>query len=528
MKQLLFFTVLIFFIKTEGLTTPHHPTILFLAPVLPHQQTTTATFDIQAKIAGVSQASQIQLSVNEEPMEYFRYDAARQLLSARVDLSEGQNLIRIDGVNTAGSGSASIVIFRRAFPERSPQIRWITPADGAAETNREQVVVRAQIEALSSSGQIRLTHNDQAISVFNYNPASGLLEVSIRLYPGPNRLRLTAEQAGGYAQKTLDIYRTLPAPTQIIWQQPYQPHMITEAVQVPIRATVWPVTPDQQIRLFINGQQRFDFSFDYSSGLLQRTMLLMPGQNVIRVTVAGRQGIVERSVFVERRPPPPPPLPVVTINGLANDHTTADPLLNFQATVAGVSSPEGLLLFVNGSRQRDFRYNPQSSRLTSTLYLRDGENTIRLIGRNRGGSHQQVVRVFYQPPRLPEIAFLPPTPEGTVDTRNVTVRASINFVERARQVKWFVNGQPFTDFQYNPNRSIVRANLRLKPGKNRIRIQASNRDGQVVARRVLFWTPSGNGPRSRPGQNRQSLEKHNNLKVTERSNEKMPRQVTGK
>lgn len=101
-----------------------------------------------------------------------------------------------------------------------------------------------------------------------------------------------------------------------------------------------------------------------------------------------------------------------------------------------------------------------------------GSNFSSAIDQNSGNTDQPVVG---NPVMPPAVAISKPTGERIQTTSaNQSVEATITNIDGPAQVNFTRNGYPVNDFVYNPATEKFFASVRLREGKNRYRIKATN------------------------------------------------------
>ena len=143
---------------------------------------------------------------------------------------------------------------------------------------------------------------------------------------------------------------------------------------------------------------------------------------------------------------------------------------------------------MNGNRVNDFSYNPLSGKLTTSLNLKNGRNTISVWAQNNDGIDEKNVRVTYEAPsNPPTVNINTPDDNDVVDKNIVTVRATVQNVTRKQDVTFKVNGQTVSNFSLSGSK--INGSARLKEGKNVIIISVKNNDGQDKDQVIVTYKP---------------------------------------
>ncbi|MEM6965950.1 MAG: hypothetical protein AAF573_14380, partial [Bacteroidota bacterium] len=128
----------------------------------PRNNTTTDTKKavVKAKISNVSGQRDIQFTLNGRSYNNFSYSASTKILSANVDLREGNNTIVIAASNTDGSDEDRVSITYRAI--KYPPTVQITQPRNNTTTDTKKAVVKAKISNVSGQRDIQFTLNGRS------------------------------------------------------------------------------------------------------------------------------------------------------------------------------------------------------------------------------------------------------------------------------------------------------------------------------------------------------------------------------
>jgi hypothetical protein len=147
-----------------------------------------------------------------------------------------------------------------------------------------------------------------------------------------------------------------------------------------------------------------------------------------------------------------------------------------KAKILNINSKNDISFTVNGSNTSNFSYSTSSKILTANVTLKEGTNTIVVKATNADGTDSKTVRVNYNAPKvLPTVKISSPKNNSTAQRETVTVTASIKNVTSKNDVTFLFNGQRVKNFTMR--REQFSAPVKLKEGKNTIKINVKNRDG---------------------------------------------------
>ena len=94
-------------------------------------------------------------------------------------------------------------------------------------------------------------------------------------------------------------------------------------------------------------------------------------------------------------------------------------------------------------------------------------------------------------PKQPPVVTIrtPATNPYQSPSANQTIEATIEYVQRKRDVTCQVNGSPVRQFSFNPKSQLFQVKSKLQPGRNLVEITAVNTDGQDQATTIINYQP---------------------------------------
>ncbi len=211
----------------------------------------------------------------------------------------------------------------------------------------------------------------------------------------------------------------------------------------------------------------------------------------------------------------------------ANPSTTASRDGTLRARIKNVQNYSDIQCTLNGGTQA---FNFRKGELSGNLRLREGRNEVRIVATNPAGRDEESViinvvddRVTPPPPPpppsgvRPEVRFTQPSRSPfNSDRDNINVAASIRNVSNRRDVRLTVNGTN-ADFSFSEG---LEANVRLREGRNIIRVEATNNAGSASDEIEVNYKanePVGNRPLVRITQPSSSNETTKNKSYTLRA-----------
>lgn len=451
-------------------------------------------YTVTADVLYVSNKRDITFTLNGRTQN-FRYDANRQQVTADVNLSEGENRIKIEARNRDGSAKDEAVLYFEPQNYDLPTVRITKPYSDPHQTKNTKEVIEAKIEHVGGKEDITYRVNGKSYNKFDF--AGEVFYADAFLRVGKNTVEVLATNENGNARDQVIIYLEeeidpVQNPPVVTITQPNRSSTSTGNDRATIKATVLNVDRKGDITFTVNGKRTNNFSFNSRTALLSATVDLDLGNN--RIIIEGRNddGRDEASVNIQykkevvlQRPP------VVTISQPRNNSSTEDATTNLTAKVLNVDSKNNIELTVNGKRVFSFAFNNSKKSVTARINLKEGNNVIRLMGSNDAGQDEASVRVLRKVVQLnpPTVKIIRPTDKSTAN-EDVTLQATVTNMTSKQGIQVFVNGKAVRGFSYVAQASKVTATLRLEEGNNKIVVKATNADGTAQDDHTIRYTKS--------------------------------------
>ncbi|MEM6317316.1 MAG: hypothetical protein AAF960_06580 [Bacteroidota bacterium] len=375
---------------------------------------------------------------------------------------------------------------------RKPSIEWLQPYGNGARTTTQRLPIKAIIQRVDNPFDVYLTVNGQE-QPFNFS--SEKLSGTVRLRRGENKLVLTANNASGEARKTLFItyepeenfgagLADFGAP-EVSFTYPLADQFETEETFTKINATVRLVDNSNNITVRVNGRKQ-RFAFDAETGSLKATIDLQTGKNEVVIEAKNRNGeqIAQRQIIRKR----PIPKPIVRFTSPArNNAQTEERLATIRATIEYVDAAADVQLLVNNRNESNFRFNTNRQQLTADIQLREGTNTVEIIANNATGKRSATRTIRFDRPyvptvKAPRVRFnLPQYAESSTFETIAPINVSVSGIFNRNNIRLSNNGFTINDFDFNPNTGILRHQVLLREGINRIAVEVRNEAGREVA-----------------------------------------------
>ena len=129
-----------------------------------------------------------------------------------------------------------------------------------------------------------------------------------------------------------------------------------------------------------------------------------------------------------------------------------------------------------------FTFNSTTREITVSATLKPGINTFTVYAQNECGSATETIQITYNDCQFPQITLTSPIEDSsiTVQTNTINVGALIQHAT-INNISFFVNGTKTQAFAFNAANQVFQAIVGLTPGKNLIKIEASNPCGSSYA-----------------------------------------------
>lgn len=283
------------------------PTIV-LKPVIkietPLNETRTkaTTIDFRGKATNIGGNDLIELSINSRKLPNININKMSKMVTTRLTLDEGKNIIRLFGKNQAGSDEATVIVYKDKIEESTPkpEIQFIVPSYSGTTTSSSIHDIVATVRNVSSQNDIQVTMNGNATR-FSYNATNQSISLKVSLNEGPNIVAISANNASGRTNAETIIIRE---------KSIAKPIVVINSVSAPVAS---PRKPDvgastligniknvtaSQISLTLNNKPITTFSYNPTTGLFNSTLELVKGTNTIKLSATNASGTDEKTTVV--------------------------------------------------------------------------------------------------------------------------------------------------------------------------------------------------------------------------------------
>jgi len=360
------------------------------------------------------------------------------------------------------------------FTQNCPQPIISVVGQPQTSVSATSILLRFDLANVSSSQEIQLINAQNQTLPFNFNPQTGRLEAIVNLVPGINTFTITATTACGSKTQTLQIEQiACQLPTVQIMNNGQTNTTVQQATYA-LNATLSGQLNNNQIQILHNGMSVGGASFNSNNGLLQRSINLTPGANIIRITATNGCGSAFDQITINYNDCRTPQLTWLQPN--APGTTTNQASFNIRATLNGSTNGGQLLVLHNNIAVTNAQLN--GTTITATVNLSPGLNNFQLRYTNPCGTDQINSSINFQNCTPPTIAITSPVVNSTLNNAALRLRATISNVNNRNNVKVIFNGLEQTNFTYANGQ--LELNTQLLLGVNTITLTATNDCGSDV------------------------------------------------
>ena len=129
-----------------------------------------------------------------------------------------------------------------------------------------------------------------------------------------------------------------------------------------------------------------------------------------------------------------------------------------------------------------FAFNPNTRELAVNTSLKPGVNTFTVYAQNECGSATETIQITYNDCQFPQIILTSPLKDSSTAVLSNTINVGA-FIEHTtlNNISFFINGVKSQAFAFNAANHAFQATVALTPGKNLIKVEASNPCGSSYA-----------------------------------------------
>ena len=270
--------------------------------------------------------------------------------------------------------------------------------------------------------------------------------------------------------------QTVSCPKPIIkFSNSSRDNSISTSPQFTINASVTNVAGMSNISLLNSSNIMVPYSYDSYSNQLSANVILNPGINIFTLTATNECGTEQKTITIQYKDCIDPSLSF--INPISERTTVIYPSFTFSATINGLQSTQGILVYQNGVLLNNISYNSTTRILQANVTLQPGLNTFTVSLTNNCGSTSSSTTVSYENCIKPKITSTNPITNTVVSLSALRLKATIDNITSKENIIVTLNGRQVSTTTYNSTTKTADISLQLSSGTNTIIISATNNCG---------------------------------------------------
>ena len=284
------------YFKPEVRSSP--PAINIISPASYRFRTYVQTEEMTATVLNVNSKESITLNINGSNTRNFNFNNNTKVLTTRVALREGENVVSIYAQNVSGSDVKDRIFIKETRPCPLPLVRLIAPDREQSNTGKQIYAFRAEVQNIANSNQLRLIVNGKPVS---FSFSNNIISSSLTLANGPNTLSLNARNMCGEDKAFVQISynpRQAPVPCSLPTVNFTMNEVNRADATHELRGAVTGARNKADISLSLDGKAVNSFQFVPPTGELSAKYKLTPGAHTVLVRVSNACGTDNKSVAI--------------------------------------------------------------------------------------------------------------------------------------------------------------------------------------------------------------------------------------
>ncbi|MBK7094200.1 MAG: hypothetical protein IPH57_03720 [Saprospiraceae bacterium] len=393
------------------------------------------------------------------------------------------------------------------------------PATPKFKAPEDVFTIKATVDNIKSKEDIKILANGTPMKSFNYSTSTKEFKIKVRLAEGLNNFELIATNESGSSSSVFDIYFNTEIPDaetgglpviDIINPSSTESNSFEKDI-IDFKAKVTGIKDRNAILLTVNGIENTKFSYDVESGMITDKISLIPGETTINVTAVNVFGESSNEISVLFNKKTETTKKNITFLEISNPDFDCN--INITVKINEATSKKDVSLFLNQFEVKNFSFNPSTQILKSSLYLDEGDNTIKVTFNNNGNSESEIYSVKCLPDgnqddntgndekpdtigstAAPLIDVIFPVNFAKIESKNITLQAKIENIRSKDDIRITLNEDPVYDFTYSESMLELRAEMELVDGQNKIIINAVNPYGNFEKTLMITFEEPLAGP----------------------------------
>lgn len=358
----------------------------------------TADTELSANVQNVSTKNDILIYVNGKTVPIFTYDNKTGLVTARIQLGEGENTVRVSASNSGGAGEQSHKV--RYTPQRKPTVTISSPADRSRVDN-PAVTLTAKVTNVFSDKNVIVKLNGAEITGFSIG-RSGNINLPLTLREGENTISVTATTPDGTdnASVTVVYVAKIEKPT-IVFINPGMTKTRNGSnpkATFEVKAKVTGISGAADLKVYHNDLPVRKLDFSIKTKEVTYTVTLKDGKNTFKIIAENTAGSAQAEADITYKASTGP---VPTVDITSTSEPTTDPFnpntskTSVIAMLKNVTDKAQVTFTVNGTPTTNFEFTPSTGIFKAVAPLKKGDNVIVVKAVTNAGEAQDSVTVKY-------------------------------------------------------------------------------------------------------------------------------------
>jgi len=425
------------------------------------------SFNLSAVVTEMQNAQGITVYNTQNQIVTSNFNNVTKVVDANIILTEGLNTITVRAQNNCGTQTKTYTVTYN--PCIAAVVTFTNPTQGSVVKN-PNFTVNAIVRNVTNVAGIRFFVNNQLVTGFSFDNATGLLTSNLVLIPGVNTFKIDATNNCGLVTSTASVnYDNCISPTvQLVI--PSASGTSTNNPTITIQAYLKNVLSNQNATLIQNGVQVTNFSF--TNGQLVFPTTLVNGLNTFTISASTPCGNTSETFTINFQSCESP---IITVNNPINNSTVNTASLILKTRIDFIAGKQNVNLKLNGNDVSNFIYTTATKTVQSTLSLQPGMNVITIGAMNNCGTAIETIYVNYENCVAPIVNIA--QTNTSVTNASFVLNATIQNMLNTQGISLTQNGNPI-NFNFLNNQ--LSSALTLVPGVNTFVLSATKTCGTAT------------------------------------------------
>jgi large repetitive protein len=358
----------------------------------------TADTELRANVQNVSTKNDILIYVNGKTVPVFDYDNKTGRVTAKIQLGEGENTVRVSASNSGGTGEQSYKV--RYTPQRKPTVTISSPADRSRVDN-PAVTLTAKVTNVFSDKNVVVKLNSTEITGFTIG-RGGTISIPLTLREGDNTISVTATTPDGTdnANVTVVYAAKVEKPTVVF----INPGLVktrsgtNTKASYEVKAKVTGISGVSDLKVYHNGLPIRKLDYSIKTKEVTYTVTLKDGKNTFKIIAENTAGSAQAEADITYKANTGP---VPTVDITSTSEATTDPFnpntskTSVIATLKNVTDKAQITFTVDGTNISNFEFTPSTGIFKGIAPLKKGANVIVVKAVSDAGEAQDSVTVRF-------------------------------------------------------------------------------------------------------------------------------------